>query len=139
VLNGFVQSREFYQLCEANGMAFDSNHAFVRRLYRLFLGRAPDSAGYAVWLQSLTSGMRTGAEVARGFVLSSEFAGQNVGDEQFVRRLYRALYNRQADEVGLTSWLALLQRGMERVDVLDRFLQVPEFAELCRSWGITAY
>jgi hypothetical protein len=139
VLNGFVQSREFRQLCDANGMAFDSSQSFVRRLYRLFLGRAPDDGGYAVWLQSLISGMRTGAEVARGFVLSSEFAGQNVSDEQFVRRLYRALLNRQADALGLSGWLALLQRGMERAAVLERFIHAPEFAQLCRIRGIIAY
>jgi len=139
VLNGFVQSAEFRQLCEADGIAFDSNHAFIRRLYRLFLGRAPDDGGYAVWLQALTAQMRSGAEIARGFVLSAEFGAQNVDDEQYVRRLYRALLNREADAAGLAGWMALLQHGMARAAVLERFIQATEFADLCRSRGILAY
>lgn len=49
-----------------------SNEEFVNRLYRVFLDREPDAAGYSYWIASLENGS-TRVDVFNGFSLSPEF------------------------------------------------------------------
>ncbi|MBR1797301.1 MAG: DUF4214 domain-containing protein [Clostridiales bacterium] len=51
-----------------------SNEEYVTRLYRTFLGRDPESQGYAYWMNRLANGASR-RDVFYGFSGSSEFAG----------------------------------------------------------------
>lgn len=51
-----------------------SNEEYVRRLYRTFLDRDPDAAGYNYWLTRIADGASR-TEVFYGFSGSAEFAG----------------------------------------------------------------
>lgn len=63
---GFFFSEEF-------GRQGVSNDEYVRRLYRTFMGREPDAAGFDAWVSQLNSGVSR-EEVFNGFALSPEFA-----------------------------------------------------------------
>jgi hypothetical protein len=137
MLDGFIRSREFAELCDRYGIRANTTHqdklrTYIMRLYREVLGRAPDAAGLAMW----ATGNHTGSEMARGFVLSQEFSKRAFSDEQFVTMLYRALLNRVPDSGGFDFWLANLQSGMSRDRVLESFIGSAEFAKLCESYGI---
>lgn len=116
----------------------DQVEAFVTRFYQQCLGRSPDATGLTDWVDDLLDGTTTGADVARGFVLSSEFIDQNFGNEAFLDVLYTAFFNRDADAAGRAAWLAELTSGTSRSDVLDGFIYAQEFINLCDDYGITA-
>ena len=113
--------------------------SFVTRFYQLCLGRDPDAAGLQAWVDGLIDGTLTGSDVARGFVLSPEFVSQNTTDEQYVRILYRAFFNREPDAAGMQGWLDALAAGASREDVLNGFIFAPEFAQLSDQYGIKAF
>ena len=64
---GFFFSSEFTDQNVDNG-------EYVTRLYRTFMGREPDQAGYDAWVGQLESGVSR-EEVFDGFAGSNEFAG----------------------------------------------------------------
>ena len=53
--------------------AEDNVTAFVDRMYQVCLGRAADEEGRADWVNRLQTGEARGADVAYGFVFSTEF------------------------------------------------------------------
>lgn len=65
--NGFLHSQEFKNLNL-------SNEEFVTRMYRTFLNRDPDEAGYKDWVGKLNSGAKTRDDLVYGFSLSQEFS-----------------------------------------------------------------
>ena len=117
----------------------DPVQGFVTRFYSQVLNRTPDAAGLDDWTAQLNAGTRTGASLAYGFVFSQEFLSRNQTNETFVDTLYSAFFNRAADAGGKAGWLAQLNGGALREDVLNGFLFAPEFNNLCASYGITKY
>lgn len=111
---------------------------FVKRLYRIGLGRNPDNVGLADWTNRLLSGKETGAQVVCGFVFSEEYKGKNVSNQQYVEMLYRLVFNREADSVGRADWVSRLSRGVTRGHVLAGFINSKEFREMCQDYSIQA-
>lgn len=111
---------------------------FVGRFYESILGRQADPAGGNSWVDLLYSGIRSGADVARGFVLSTEYTKLGTSDLDFVNTLYTAFFGRAADPGGRANWLAQLADGASRSAVLDGFIGSQEFAKLAASFGIRA-
>ncbi|MBO4636081.1 MAG: leucine-rich repeat protein [Clostridiales bacterium] len=109
---------------------------FVERLYTVALGRSSDPNGQAAWVNTITSGENTGADVARGFLYSREFLNKDVTDEEFVRVLYRTFFDREADEGGLRGWMNELANGKSKEHVIEGFINSTEWANLCLSYGI---
>ena len=109
---------------------------FVDRFYSTILGREADPAGLNNWVDRLYTGVRTGADVARGFVFSPEFGGRGTSNVEFVETLYTAFFDRPADATGLTNWSARLDGGMTRAQVLNGFIYSQEFSNLANSYGI---
>ena len=139
VLNGFINSPEFKELCQCFGISSEPVSAFVKRFYQLCLNRNPDAAGLDAWVAGLTNGSSTGAYVAQGFVFSPEFINRRTSDAEFLTILYRAFFNREPDDVGYSAWLAELEADAEREDILEGFIYAPEFVNLCGNFSITAY
>jgi len=104
---------------------------FVTRFYTLCLDRVPDSAGLDGWVSALLNGSQTGSDVAYGFVFSNEFVNKNTTNQEYLTVLYEAFFNRQPDQGGWDGWLAELNRGPSRADVLNGFIFAVEFTELC--------
>ncbi len=120
----------------------DQVNAFVKRFYKEVLGRNQaqidaDTAGIANWTDALVSGRQSGAEVAYGFVDSKEFRNRDLNNDQFVKTMYRAFFNREPDEGGYNNWYNALQNGTKtRLQVFEGFTQSKEFKDLCSSYGI---
>lgn len=136
VLDGFVFALEFKNLCSDYGITPTPVAAFVRRFYQQCLSRNPDSSGLDYWVNSLVDGSKTGADVARGFVLSAEFVNRNTTDPEFLTILYTAFFNRDPDDSGFNSWLTMINGGASREDVLNGFIYAQEFDNLCAEYDI---
>jgi hypothetical protein len=149
VLNGFIFAPEFEDLCDQYDIKAHSSHhrksqredvgAFVTRFYLECLGRAPDAAGLEGWTNDLLNQVKTGADVARGFIYSQEFVNRGTNNEQYLTILYKAFFNREPDQAGYDAWLAKLYAGEDRGNVLDGFLGSPEFSTLSEDFGIIPY
>ncbi len=148
VCSQFVASQEFNDLCAEIGIEtgnipltniVDQNQQitrFVNRLYELVLGRRSDRTGLEDWVRVLVQQNQTAAHVVEGFVKSPEFLEKNLSNEEYVRVLYRALLNREADEVGLGEWVELLNQSYPKDYILKGFVESDEFTKLCAEYGI---
>ena len=146
---GFIFSKEFKEKNPCNDCYLDS-------LYRCFLGREPDKAGKADWMNQLTEGAARG-QIFNGFVGSQEFTkicesyGINRGNgdwsnetflisgdcgicgavnktaKDFVTRLYDVCLDRQPDAQGLSDWMEQLNRGKTGAEVAYGFIFSNEF------------
>ena len=76
--------------------SFSSNTTFVRNAYFDVLGRVPDSAGLAYWVNKISTGTGRGS-VANAFLASTEARRQIVKD-QFLRFALRYPTTAEADE-----------------------------------------
>jgi len=111
---------------------------FVTRFYQLCLSRTPDAGGLQNWVSKLEAKQLTGSDVANGFVNSPEFIGRNVSNDEYVRIMYQAFFNRAADTVGYNNWMDALNGGLSRYYVLAGFTNSQEFINLCASFGINS-
>jgi len=111
---------------------------FVDRFYTTVLNRDSEPSGQIYWVDSLSSGIRSGADVAKGFVFSQEFTNRNLDNAAFVNTLYAAFFGRPADQGGYNGWMLKLSQGSSRSSVLDGFILSQEFKNLCGNYAIIA-
>jgi hypothetical protein len=102
-----------------------SDGKFVLFLYRYILGREPDPAGFASWLQSLAAGQSRSSVVDR-FLDSSEFNAV-LTNELYVSQLYWKILGRAPDAPGLEAWVQLLRAGTPRSSIRKAFFDSQEF------------
>ncbi|MBO4637488.1 MAG: DUF4214 domain-containing protein [Clostridiales bacterium] len=110
---------------------------FVGRMYTVALNREADPVGKADWIAAVTERGGSGAEVARGFLMSPEFLNKGYSDIDFVTVLYRTFFNRNPDDAGLAAWVNALASGVSKEEIIEGFINSTEFANLCLSYGIT--
>lgn len=110
--------------------------SFVSRFYKTVLNRNPDCYGLNYWTDNLTTGIKAGSDVARGFIFSTEFINQDLDNESYLNVLYSAFFNRNPDPAGYDLWLDILDSGTTRSDVLDGFIFSQEFNNLCLTYSI---
>ena len=110
---------------------------FITRLYSVALGR-PNPAGSEIdgWYNTIVSGSNFGSNVAYGFFFSDEYKAKKTSNEEYVRTLYRVMFNREADPSGLANWLELLDKGMSRYYIFCGFAGSLEWANTCAAFGI---
>ncbi len=101
----------------------------IYRLYQATLDRAPDAGGQAGWTGQLATGANTLLGVAAGFVGSQELlrAYGGLDNEGFVTLLYQNVLDRAPDAGGLAGWVAALNDGQSRAQVVLGFSQSAEF------------
>ncbi|MEG2435130.1 MAG: DUF4214 domain-containing protein [Ruthenibacterium sp.] len=110
--------------------------AFMTRLYKSCFDREPDAGGLAAWVGYLKKGM-SGTDVTVHFFHSQEFSNLNTIDTEFLNKLYFVVFNRAVDPSGAESWIrAMADEGLSRDWVLSNVLASPEFANVCRDYGI---
>ncbi len=130
VLVDFSESAENKTTLEAapNQTYSETVEAQAERLYDAAFGRAPDPIGYG----NLTRGMLNGVtlqQAALGFVQSAEFSnryGAAASNGTFVDALYQNTLHRAADPSGRAQYLAALNSGMSRTDLLVSFSESAE-------------
>ncbi len=108
--------------------------AFVERLYYSMFEREPD-ANKSTWVNGLVNKTMTGADVAKGFVLSDECINYKYSNEVFVEKLYYSFFDRKPD-ANKDLWVNELKAGKTREYVLSGFTNSDEFTKLCDKYGI---
>ncbi len=123
-----------------------SNDAYVKDLYKLFMDREPDEAGFNDWVGKLNDG-KSREEVFAGFANSQEFynicesygitAGYfAVGYDRnqvnnvnlFVERLYQTCLGRRGDRGGQKDWVnKLLKKEITGIECARCFIQSKEY------------
>lgn|GEM_PF-3311791 len=132
--NNIVSEEWYKEIIVRNSVTNISN--FVTRYYQLCLSREPEPEGLEFWVNKLTTGQMTGANVAENFVFSTEFIASNVTDDAFLDIMYSTFFDRVADEGGKTYWLSTLNDGMSRKFVLANFVNSNEFNVVCINYEI---
>lgn len=109
---------------------------FIERLYNVALGRESEAEGKKFWVDTVTSGANTGADCARGFLMSSEFLNKGLSREQFLDVLYRTFFKREADSDGKAYWMKELNGGMSMETVINNFINSREWCDICAAYGV---
>ena len=150
VINGFCGSNEFKAICESYGIRPGSVDvpeeipttpdekikAFVKRCYKIILGRGADETGLNNWFRYLKNKEKAASEIIDGFVNSPEFLGKKYSNEESVEILYKAMLGRGSDPKGKANWVAKLNAGQPFAVVINGFCGSQEFRGLCESYGI---
>ncbi len=100
------------------------------RLYRSFLGRAPDASGLKFWIGRRRSGTWTLNRMADSFASSSEFKRKygTLTNRQFVTRIYTDVLGRASDPSGVDYWTSQLDRKRRtRGSVMTGFSESNEY------------
>ena len=100
------------------------------RLYRAFLGRAPDASGLRFWTGRRRSGSWTLVRMANHFAGSSEFVRTYgaLSNRTFVTRIYVDVLGRAADPSGIDYWTRQLDlRRRSRGSVMVGFSESNEY------------
>ena len=103
-----------------------SPYAQVMRLYKAALNRDPDQPGLEGNVAALSS--MSLSTLAGYFAGSAEFQARfgSLSNQQFVEQLYVFALGRQGDVQGLNLWVARLDAGSSRGDVLLGFSESAE-------------
>ncbi len=124
---GFSESPE-YVAATATGALQTSAEGQVYRLYLAYFLREPDAQGFAFWVDQVAGGadLRTASEA---FARSPEFVDTygELTDERFVDVVYRNVLGREADASGRASWIAALEGGLPRGELMVGFSESAEF------------
>ena len=107
--------------------------AFVERLYNTVLDRSADSQGLNYWLDKWNNGSVNAKSIAKSFMHSEEFLSKDLDDIDFLYVCYRAFMDREPDDDGLNYWLDRLYNGTSRDEVIDSFVDSPEFQNIIGS------
>lgn len=115
--------------------AYDGDSLFICRLYRKVLERDPEYDGFDYWVNRLRNEGVSYSELVRDFALSPEAYTTFDTNEKYVGMLYHAIFDRDCDKEGNEFWMAYMNFGYNREEVLEGFLESQEFDDLCRRYG----
>ena len=107
----------------------DGNAGMAYRLYSAVFAREPDHIGLGFWMNLLDDGASLNYVARDGFLASAEFRerfGVNVSNETYVQNLYTNVLHRPLDQDGFNFWVAALDRGVPREDILLQFSESNE-------------
>ena len=121
VAQGFANSSEFQQQYGPL-----DNAGFLDTLYQNVLGRSPDEAGKAYWLEQMDAGTTRG-EVLAGFAQSGEYQS-SMHEEVSVTLLYVGLLGRTPEPGGYAHWLGAIDASQgDALGAIEVFLQSQEY------------
>jgi hypothetical protein len=103
-----------------------TNREFVTLVYENVLARDPDSAGLAHWTAQLDSGALTRGQVMVGFSESPEYRLTSY-NRVLVTMIYYGMLRRVPEPAGFQHWVAQLDGGASGLDLVDGFLEAPEY------------
>jgi Domain of unknown function (DUF4214) len=109
-----------------------SNGAFVDRVYRNVLGRAPDAVGAAFWTGVLDSGQANRGQVMLGFSDSKEYA-RRLRNVVRVAAAYFGMLRRVPTGAEYDSGVGLLRSGAPLRDLLGQLLSSTAYGNRIRA------
>ena len=159
LLNQFASSAEYRNLCEAAGFELGPKIdepeygtqqygpcavcgskskvvQFVERMYTECMKRSADDGGLAFWSKGLYEHTFTGKTVLYNFFLSSEIKNMGLANQEYVRRIYKTMLDRDPDDDGLNYWTRRLDTGDSPKAVINGFIDSSEFTKICNDYGI---
>ncbi|MBR2067102.1 MAG: DUF4214 domain-containing protein [Solobacterium sp.] len=140
LLKGFVQSKEFAQLASLYQIqqgslelkdVCDKNEAitrFVSRFYQKGLGRNASHIEIHSYVAPLVSKSLNAIEFAKGVLLSSEMQREVNNQQEFVRRAFRTMLNREPSNNDVISFSALSKQ-----QIVDSIAKSQEYKNLATS------
>lgn len=148
VLNGFMGSEEFTNICNSFGIEKgsielvenrDKNYGvtcFVQRFYTKTLERAAEVDGLNTWTGAILEKKITPAEAARIFVFSDEANALGRDNTAYIYMMYRTFMGRECeDQASLDVWLGYLE-GHSREEMFDLFANSNEFKAIVAGYGL---
>ena len=132
----FANSSEFIQLSALTSAAFgtsvtvDPIEATVFRLYEAVFDRAPDAAGFELFVGALGNGILTLEQITAEFVASDEFQDTYgaLSNADFVELLYTNVLPGNEDAAGRAAFTAALDNGdLTRAEMVAEFVESVEF------------
>ena len=147
LIAGFLSSAEGKAYAASTGLDYGGIYAdgsvlspglraFVARMYRIVLGREPESAGFYDWAECVKDQNLSPREIPANFFFSKEYTALNKSDVDFVTDCYRSVLGREPEAEGLKYWTDTLAAGTDRRDVLKGFTDSPEFTNLLAGFGL---
>ena len=109
---------------------------FVKRFYLTIMEREADEDGLNYWTDLLVSKKMKASDVAIHFVMGDEFKGYGVSNQEYIKRMYSAFFDRTADKSESDYWMERIVANNGREIVLAGFVNSPEFKSLCADYGI---
>jgi hypothetical protein len=117
-------------------LTVNSIETFLNNLYINILDRDSDREGLEEWTRLIRNGEVTAADVISGFVNSKEFDARGLSDSEFIRVLYRAILEREVDDVGMSAWKGVIEGGSTRMKILQGLIGSRELRALCGQIGM---
>ena len=102
---------------------------FIQLLYKKILGRDADDSGLNYWILQVQKG-RTATSIAKYFFDSPEFKNLSLSNEEFIKRAYSTLLNRDPDPAGIKYWLGQMEEGVSKEQIFYGFAFSKEFQNL---------
>ena len=124
---------------------------FFKRNYQEVFNRQAETNGLNYWVNRVKTGQEhIGSAYSSGFFHSNEFLGFRVvkdnvlydgvknkytSNEEFITKLYKALFNRTPKERGYYEWVEKLKSGQcTRDQIISGFTASEEFSNLIRDY-----
>lgn len=120
VASQFIGAQEFFNFCGG------TNQAWVNRMYFDLLGRAPDAAGEAAWVNVLNAG------IARSLV-ALDFATCPEREAIIIGHDYQTFLGRRASALEVDNCLAAFASGMTDEDLIGSLVGSSEFFDDCAA------
>ena len=120
--------------------AEDPVMTYVKYLYNTVLEREPEEEGLFYWTKRLKEG-DSAAAVAKGFfVLTHELAEKNLSNEEYIKKIYVTLYQREPLAGELAYWKKILdEKALNRNLVFDKLVYTNEFIKLAKSYHLKPF
>jgi uncharacterized repeat protein (TIGR02543 family) len=136
-MNWFVYSPEYaaYMTSVLGSSVTRPENNLVNDLYRGFLNRLPDTAGFNGQLAVMRAAQAADAAAVRATTLAialafeegPEYALRARTNTQFIEDCYNGILRRGALGSEIQGWVTLLTGGATRIQVLTGFVNSPEF------------
>lgn len=110
----------------------------INRLYQAYFLRLADQGGFDYWVGQRTQGVSL-LDVSAAFASSAEFESRygSLADGTFVDLVYANVLGRVADDGGRAYWLAQLQQGVSRGEVMIGFAESAEYVARTQTVAAT--
>jgi len=105
----------------------------ITSLYVSYFNRAPDFNGLSYWKSHGEDYLKTGKsdllalqELSAGFAIHPTFVSMysSMGNEDFVKAIYKNALGRDGDAGGIAYWTGLLDSGKQRSDMVAEFMNL---------------
>ncbi|MBI5675439.1 MAG: DUF4214 domain-containing protein [Nitrospirae bacterium] len=138
-MNYFIFSQEFMQYMTDyfGDTTVRPEYNLVNDLFRGFLSRLPDDAGFNYWLAQMQTAQCNGdpqairdltSQIALNFLQSQEYADRNTSNSECIEDYYNGILRRGADLAGYLYWLGELDGGTyTRAEMLQLYVDSTEF------------